>query len=437
MLVVLAKQKNWSHVMNTRITQRGYGIKSFLSELGSELADKARQLIESQLESEVDVWLYRQPYQRRSQVWRQSQATCQRCGSQQASDFMRNGRRLRQLVTDYGVLRFGLPRVKCQCNGSVKIPFSILKPYQQIWDDVCDRIGRWADLGLSLRQMQQEIGEQFGTQVGLRSLNKHVQAVDRLAALALTSCPPVVMLDAIWVTLLERTGKTRADKHHRQRPVKARRKVCVLVALGLYPQSRRWGILGWQLAEDERRKAWESLLLDLAKRNLYRQRGLELLIHDGSKGLIAALNYLHPHVPRQRCIFHKLRNLWQSIQVPESLSSWQDRQFRQRLLRPIRAIFEAKDSREATELRDAFCRTFAKTQADLVATLQRDWQETIAFFRVIQRYPKWPRSALRTTSLLERVNRMLRQLFRPKGAFHSRAGIVATVARVLNPYQLI
>ena len=150
--------------MYSRIKHQGYGIKSFLSELGSQLTDKACQLIESQLESEVDVWLYRQPYQRRSQVSRQSQASCQSCGSQRAGDFMRNGHRPRQLVTCYAVLRFWLPRVKCQCNGSVKIPFSILKPYQQIWDDVCDRIGRWADLGLSLRQMQREIGEQIGTQ---------------------------------------------------------------------------------------------------------------------------------------------------------------------------------------------------------------------------------------------------------------------------------
>ncbi len=423
--------------MYSRIKHQGYGIHSFLPELMGELADKARQLIESQLETEVCERLYRQPYQRRSQVSRQSQATCQRCGSQQAGDFMRHGSRARQLVTGYGVLSFRMPRVICCCGGSVRIPFSILSPYQRIWVDVRDRISRWADLGLSLRQMQEEIGAGIGTQMGLRTLNEQVQAVRLAPALELRSCPPVVMLDAIWVTLLADSGKTRADKHHRQRSVKARRKVCVLVALGLYPQSQRWGIVGWQLAEDERRRSWESLLLDLAKRKLYRQRGLELFIHDGSAGLTAALNYLHPHVPRQRCVFHKLRNLWQSIQAPDSLSPSQSRQFKRRLLRPIRAIFEAKDSRQATELRDAFSKDFASAQPELVATLQRDWQNTIAFFRVLQRYPKWPRSALRATSLLERVNRMLRRLFRPKGAFHSRAGLIATVAQVLNPYWLI
>jgi len=32
---------------------------------------------------------------------------------------------------------------------------------------------------------------------------------------------------------------------------------------------------------------------------------------------------------------------------------------------------------------------------------------------------------------------MLRRLFRPKGAFHSLDGLLATIARVLNPKRLI
>ena len=99
--------------MYTRITQPGYGFKSFLADLRAKLAATASQMIESQLASRKSPpRLYRQAYQRRSQVSRQSQATCQVCGSQQASDFVRNGRRRRQLVTDYGVLQVWLPRVR-------------------------------------------------------------------------------------------------------------------------------------------------------------------------------------------------------------------------------------------------------------------------------------------------------------------------------------
>lgn len=102
----------------------------------------------------------------------------------------------------------------CRCGGSVSIPFSILQPYQRLWDDVVEQIARWADLGLSLRQMQGEIGQQAHTQVGLHKLNAVVQAVDQPADIPLTSVPPIIMLDAIWVTVLRPTQQTRRGMVH-------------------------------------------------------------------------------------------------------------------------------------------------------------------------------------------------------------------------------
>ena len=418
--------------MTTKIKQIGTGIKSFLEHLQAQLVEQIRQVIEFQLEIEVDQWLYRESYQRKASVRRTSQAQCQRCGSQQACHFMRNGHRKRQIVVQLGVIEFWLPRVVCQCGGSGQIPFSILQPYQQIWDDVVLQIGRWAELGFSLRQMQREIGEQSGTQVGLRTLNDVVQSVKQPTALELTSVPPVVMLDAIWVTLLQPTGDQQKDKCQRQRIVKERHKVCVLVALGLYPQSGRWGILGWQVADSENQDAWQRLLLPLEQRGVYRQRGLELLIHDGGKGLIAALNTLYPHVPHQRCAFHKLRNLWHTIQTPDDLNKHDKIRTKQEVLQLFQPIWYAQDEQEATRLRDGFAAIIADKQPEFVATLYRDWHETIAFYRVLKRFPDWQRTALRTTSLLERVNRMLRRFFRLKGAFHSLSGLLGNCGSRLS-----
>jgi transposase-like protein len=340
-------------------------------------------------------------------------------------------------VTTLGVLNFWLPRVVCECGGSVTIPFAILQPYQRIWDDVVVQVARWADLGLSLRQMQAAIGEQWATQIGLRKLNQLVQAVELPMAIELTSVPPIIMLDAIWVTLLTDTETAQRDRLQRQRQVKAKQKVCVLVALGLYPQSGRWGILGWQLATAESQADWETLLLPLEQRGVHRQRGVELFIHDGGKGLMAALDWLYPHIPHQRCAFHKLRNLGQSIQVPIGLSRQQRQAFKHDLLQQVQLILYASNEQHATHLRDALSLQWQADQPDFVATLQRDWSETIAFFQVLTRFPHWPRTALRTTSLLERINRRLRRLLRAASAFHSRSGLLSAVARSLIPLRLI
>lgn len=423
--------------MLAKIKQNLTGIKSFLDELHMQFNQLLSQSIEEQLENDVETWLYRAPHERRKGVCRISQAECQRCRSRKAQDFRRNGHRKRQLVTEVGVVDFWLPRVVCQCGGSVQIPFSILRPYQQMWTDVELQVERWADLGLSLRQMQAELGHHSQTQVGLRTLNQMVNQHDSVVNIALSSVPPVVMLDAIWVTLLHPTGDTKPDELKRVRQVKARHKVCVLVALGLYPQSQRWGILAWHIASSESQEGWETLLLPLEERGLYRQQGLELLIHDGGKGLIAALNLLYPTVPHQRCSFHKLRNLWNSIKVSDELSRDERRQLKQDLLQQAQTIFYAHDAREAQDIQHTLIHQFQHTQPKFVDTLRRDWADTIAFFQVLEKFPDWRRTALRTTSLLERVNRMLRRLFRPKGAFHSTYGLLACVNRVLAPKRLI
>ena len=411
---------------------------TFVDELRVELRERVRQGLERQLEEEVEGWLHRGRYGRRQEAGgHQIGSRCSRCGTRQAKHFWRNGHRRRQLVTTFGVLSFRLPRVMCECGGSVPIPFGIVAPYQRLWDDVLEQIGRWAMLGLSLRQMQGEIADQLHTQVGLRKLNEVVQHTRPPVELTFSSVPPVVLLDAIWVTTLATEATSHPDALGRQRVSKHREKVCVLVALGLYPQTGRWGILAWSLADSESQEAWEHLLIPLEARGLYRERGLELFVHDGGAGLQAALNLMYPHIPHQRCLFHKLRNLWQAIRPPTHLSREEAQSFKRTLLDQVRAIFFAATLDQACQLRDAFCLQWQSLQPDLAATLCRDWPASIAFFRVLARFPSWPRHSLRTTSLLERVNRMLRRLFRPAGAFHSPSGLLAAVARVLNPFRLI
>lgn len=152
---------------------------------------------------------------------------------------------------------------------------------------------------------------------------------------------------------------------------------------------------------------------------------------------MAALNVIYPHIPHQRCLFHKLRNLWNAIQPPPQASRSQVRTFKQDLIRQIKTIFFAPAAAAAQQLCDDFCQRFHATQPQVVETLRRDWQDSIAFHCVLAHFPDWQSRFLRTTSLLERVNRMIRHLFRASCAFHSPSGLFAAVARVLNPFWLI
>ncbi len=284
--------------------------------------------------------------------------------------------------------------------------------------------------------MQTEIGEQLHTQGGLRKLNAGGQAVRQPVDRILSSGPPVILLDAIGVTLLEPDASRNQDRLGRQRVHKHREKGCLLVALGLYPQTGRWGILAWTLADSESQEAWEPLLTPLERRGLYRDRGVELFIHAGGAGLVAALRLMDPHSPHQRCLCHKLRTLWHAIRPPTTLTRDEAQTFKRTLLQPVRRVFYASTADEAAQRRDAFGSEWQAQQPEVVATLCRAWAESMAFFRGLARFPTWPRHSLRTTRLLERVKRLLRRLFRAASAVHSAAGWLATAARVLLPLRL-
>lgn len=412
-------------------------LTSFLEEILTAFQGEMERRLQARLEAETGDLLGRGSHQRRTGCGkRQGRAECQRCGSHRQGDFVRNGHRPRTVNTTVGQLTVWYPRVVCRCGGSVRLPFSLLQRYQRFFGDVDAQIAQYAEWGLSLRQMQSALSEMLSSSIGLQRLNACVQAVRQPVALPLTRVAPILLLDAIWLTVLRPTGETRRDRRGRLRPVKRKVKVALLVALGVWP-SGAWQVLEWALAQGETSQDWEALLVRLESRGVYRERGLNLIIHDGNAALMAVLQRIYPHIPHQRCLFHKLRNLWQAIVVPENLPKTETKAFKASLMKPLHALLNAPFEIDALRLRDDFCRQWATTQPKLVATLLRDWHETVAFFRLRLRFPDWPLVRLRTTSLLERVNRMLRRLFRAAAAFHSDTGALAAAARILLPFRAV
>jgi putative transposase len=192
-------------------------------------------------------------------------------------------------------------------------------------------------------------------------------------------------------------------------------------------------VLDWELGERESAEDWGRLLARLCRRQLWRERGLRLFIHDGDPGLKAALTTWYWNVPSQRCVFHKLRNVWQAIAVPDDLAPTQQRQLKQRLIRQAAAVFKAADDRQARHLLATFKEQWQDSQPEAVAVLHRDLEDTLRFYAFLRRCPDWRAESLRTTSVLERINRKLRHSFRTAGAYNSPHGLLSSVARVLSP----
>ena len=408
-------------------------------ELAGDLCEEVAQKINMQLDSYVDQALGREHYERSQRRNERGILECQRCGSRWRYQFLRNGHRRRGLTLLVGQVDILLPRVKCRCGGSVRLNMPAISPRQRMGPEIAAMVAHWASKAYSLRQMKAEFDAGISTSVGLRSLNDRLHALgEELPAWRnkwLQKPPPVVMLDAIWVTVMQDTDEVRKDKRGRRRVVKQRGKLPVLIALGVWPEEERHQVLDWEIGTGpgEDRDSWLRLLNRLEGRGLRPHLGLELFIHDGGTGVIAALKDLFPDVPHQRCIFHKLRNILQAISFPEDITPQERRDLSLRIIRQAQRIWQAPTLNEALKRYHRFCHQWQPTQPDAVLTLQRDFQDTVTFYLVRERHRIWPARYLRTTSLLERLNRSLRFRFRRAGAFHSVTGLNAALVQLLLP----
>ncbi len=380
--------------------------------------------------------LGRDYHERRSGVARSEEQAgyCQRCGTQQCCRFSRNGHRFRWLTTRWGSLRIGLPRVLCECGGSVRLPLEgLIRPYQRTTDAVDEQIQQWHELGLSLRHLQQEVAKSYVGPLALATLLERVaqlpSSVEPVETDEPRDVPPIVQVDAVWITQLRPTGRWRRDRRGRLRQVKGRIKRPVLLALGVWPEEERCELLACQLAEREDEAAWLAFLSKLEARGIRGEQGLELIMHDGGRGLCAALAVVHFDAAQQRCLFHKIRNIAHALVLPEGLSRQQQRQRRKAMLKEFRAIWQAK--RYDTMLRRylTVVRTYRHSQPAAVATLRRDFRATLTFYHLEANHPTWARRHLRTTSRLERFNRRVRRRARLANAYHSDAGILRMVVQ--------
>jgi predicted metal-dependent HD superfamily phosphohydrolase len=63
-----------------------------------------------------------------------------------------------------------MPQVRCECGGSVKMPYQIIRARQRIWDDLEWEIRAEYGWGMSLRWIKAKEDAKLKGSLGLRTL---------------------------------------------------------------------------------------------------------------------------------------------------------------------------------------------------------------------------------------------------------------------------
>lgn len=188
----------------------------------------------------------------------------------------------------------------------------------------------------------------------------------------------------------------------------------VLTAVGVDTQSRRC-VLGVSVSLSEAETHWRGFIKSLQDRGL---TGVRYIVSDDHDGLKAALAARMTGVLWQRCQCHLQRNAATYVHRIA---------MRQEVHDDIRDIFNSRDMAAAEEKLAFYVNKYADSAAKL-----SEWMETnISEGLTVLHLPEQHRKKMRTTNMLERVNKELNRRTRVAGLFPNESSLLRLVSAVL------
>jgi putative transposase len=314
----------------------------------------------------------------------------------------RNGSYLRTLVTPYGTIQVEVPRLR---EGSYE--HGLWDAHGLLTTDARELILETYLSGPSTRRVGKVLERVLGYEVSAGTVSAICRGLDDLVRQYWRS--PIsddweyLLLDAVVVKNRSAIG---TEKRY------------VLVAMGISGTGKRQ-ILSFKQAESESEVCWTSFLEDLARRGLV-GKNLKLISTDGGAGMIAAVESMFPHVARQRCWPHKLRNVSNKVKKCNEKAC----------LDGAKLIYLAPNRTEAVKRFRAWRDRWIKVEPKAVACLEADIDELLAFFSVPVHFQK----TMRTTNPIERVFREVRRRIRTISCFTNRKSVDRMLYAILT-YQ--
>jgi len=174
-------------------------------------------------------------------------------------------------------------------------------------------------------------------------------------------------------------------------------KVPVLVIIGVTEAGHRT-VLGLQSGDKESATSWREMFKDLKGRGLDAGR-IQLGVMDGLPGLERVFKEEFPKAKVQRCQIHVARNIL--AKVPRKL--------KKDVADEVRSIFYASSKSKAIEFFEAFKTAREKDLPSAVKCLENSLVSCLTYLQ----FPKEEWLCLRTTNVIERVNKEFKRRTKP------------------------
>lgn len=312
----------------------------------------------------------------------------------------RNGYRTRCLVTRLGVIKnLRVPRSR---DGVYKT--RILPKYARYESSVEDLVRDAFVAGVSTRRVGEVLEPMLGAGVSAGTVSRIAKTLDA----AVREFHQRRLADDVVYLFLD-------GVYHKLKGVAAVQRKVVLMIYAVRESGER-ELVSFCLASSESEQEWERALSDVHRRGLEGTK-LRLIVTDGGSGLHGALATVYPHVPRQRCWVHKLRNAMSKLPA----------RHREECLKDLRPVYLAENMREARKLYREWAKKWQPLVPKVVECLDRDIDDLLSFMRE----PHDRARMLRTTNVIERAFREVRRRTNPMSCFNDQASCERIVYSVV------
>jgi putative transposase len=315
------------------------------------------RLVQEMVEQEVTDYLEREHYQRRQ--------------PEQEHRGYRNGYEPGRIRTAEGEIVIQVPQIR----EAPETYRSGLMAFFRGNSDVLERLAvEMYARGLSTRDIEDALEEATGNRLLSRTAVSQITEVlweeyEAFAERDLSGFEvEYLFLDAVYESLRQQGGGKEG----------------VLCAWAICADGHK-AMLHLALGNKESYDNWLDFLRDMVKRGL---RMPVLVTTDGAPGLILAVEKVFPHSLRQRCLFHKTKNVLDK--VPDSV--------RAEVKALIQAAYYAPSQEVARLMAAKVLETYQARYPSAMKSFQDDWEACIAHLRC----PAIHHKRIRTTNLLER-----------------------------------
>jgi len=200
--------------------------------------------------------------------------------------------------------------------------------------------------------------------------------------------------------------KRRSGQRLFQSPGQARHRVA-LVCYGITRQGCK-ELIGYRLESSESEAGWRRFLGCLRGRGLV-GASVAMVVTDGGKGLLNALDDFYPDSSRQRCWFHKMSNVLTKLRKTHPLAC----------LKGLRKVYTAANRASAEAAYAAWAQEWKDRESSAVRCVETDLESPLSFYSMPQAH--W--RMLRTTNAIERCFREVRRRTRSIGCFVNDASL--------------